>query len=74
MLKMYQECLEKKYDKDALLYEDIVLQKNKFKIYTGRCSAHYNMNLDELWTFEYVDEISKWEKYLNPNFNSAIMK
>jgi hypothetical protein len=55
MLSMYTECLLKKVDIAYINYIQFIIQSGTLIVYTNRCSAHYNMAYDELWTF--VDRI-----------------
>jgi hypothetical protein len=55
MLSMYTECLAKKNDIQYITYIQFLIKNGTVIVYTDRCSAHYNMVYDELWTF--VDRI-----------------
>lgn len=55
MLSMYTECLEKKVDIAYINYIQFIIKSGTLIVYTDRCSRHYNMTYDELWTF--VDRI-----------------
>lgn len=64
MLSLYQYCIDSKITPENITNLEFLAKKNILKIYTDRCSAHYNMNVDELWAFEYVLNLNHWRKYL----------
>lgn len=65
MLSMYSECLVKKVDIAYVGYIQFVIKNGVLIVYTDRCSAHYNMPYDELWTFEDRIDLRNSRKLLN---------
>jgi hypothetical protein len=53
MQLLYKECIERKIDVSKISAIQFLTSSGVLKIFTDRCSAHYNMTLDELWTFEH---------------------
>ena len=66
MQELYTDCLEKKVN--ILYASDIqfLFKSGIISIFTDRCSAHYNMTLDELWTFRYNYDTRSAKDYLTP--------
>jgi hypothetical protein len=63
MLELYTNCLENKIDPE---YVKFMFKTNALVIYSDRCSAHYNMSIDDLWIFKYYLSLGRWGKYLTP--------
>ena len=64
MLALYKDCLSKNITVEYISDLEFLATGNRLKVFTDRCSAHYNMAMDELWTFEYVLNLKSWQKYL----------
>ena len=65
MLSMYTDCLSNEIDIQSIPYIQFLSKNGKITVYTDRCSAHYNRAYDELWTFEYSDDLKNLKKLLN---------
>jgi hypothetical protein len=66
MLDLYKNCLNRKIDTEFVSDLRLIMTNKNLQIYSGRCSAHYNMAVDELWEFEYTVDVKVWIKYLTP--------
>ncbi|HEX2683843.1 MAG TPA: hypothetical protein VHL77_07915 [Ferruginibacter sp.] len=64
MLKLYRDCLDQKLSDEFFSYLGFAMTEKKIKIYSDRCSAHYNMAIDELWVFEYTIDLKNWRDHL----------
>jgi len=65
MLSMYAECLTKKIDIHFISDIQFITKNGTIISYTDRCSAHYNMVYDELWTFVHRSVLANSKKLLN---------
>jgi hypothetical protein len=50
---------------NSLEYIQFSLQQKTLVVFTGRCSAHVNRNVDELGDFEYGFSVANWKKYFS---------
>ncbi len=73
MLDLYKDCLNKRVSLEYMSNLKFVITNKRLKIYSDRCSAHYNMAMDELWSFEYVADLKYWLKYLT-SYGLGLMK
>jgi hypothetical protein len=64
MRSLYIECLEKQIEMTDIPYIQFLSKGDSLKIYMERCSAHYNMVYDEIWTFEFIISLKKSAEYL----------
>jgi hypothetical protein len=64
MVDMYTNCVME--TAEDLPYLRYIPEKDSLKIIYGRCSAHYNMAIDELWYFEKEIPIAEWMDRLSP--------
>lgn len=62
MLDLYQNCDSKYADLKNFRY---IPSQDSLQIIYGRCSAHYNRNVDELWYFNKSVSISEWSEELS---------
>ena len=62
MLDLYQNCDSEYTDLKDLRF---IPSRDRIKIIYGRCSAHYNRNIDELWYFRKSILISDWAEHLS---------
>ncbi len=65
MLSMYTDCLEKKVDIQFISDIEFTIKNGIITVYIDRCSAHYNMAFDELWTFIYKASLKNSKKLLS---------
>lgn len=72
MLKLYNECLSNNISTEYVKNLGFVAKGKTLNVFTERCSSHYNMTLDELWTFKYIIRISTWQKHLTQYGKSLI--
>ena len=62
MLDLYQNCNSEYTD---LKYFRYIPSQDSLEIIYGRCSAHYNRNVDELWYFNKSISIDDWSEQLS---------
>ena len=62
MLDLYQNCNSDYADLKHFRY---IPSQDSLEIIYGRCSAHYNRNVDELWYFNKTISIDEWSEYLS---------
>ena len=62
MLALYQECNSEYADLKHFRY---IPSQDSLKIIYGRCSAHYNRDVDELWYFKKAISIDEWVEQLS---------
>lgn len=74
MLSMYTDCLEKKIDIQFVSYIQFLIKSGIIIVYTDRCSAHYNMTYDELWTFMHSADLKNSKELLSAYGLSLINK
>lgn len=65
MLAMYKECFGNSINLADVPGIRFLSKGGILTVYTERCSAHYNMALDELWTFKYQLALKNSGKLLN---------
>ncbi len=63
MIEVYSNCLERK--QSSFEYAQFSLQQKTLAVFTGRCSAHVNRNVDELGDFEFGFSITSWKKHFS---------
>ena len=63
-VSLYEGCLEWN-DTLEPEYLDVAFGGSHILITLGRCSAHWNRAMDELWTFEYEVDPLLWQHHLN---------
>jgi hypothetical protein len=68
MLSLYAECLNSDYE-----LSDFEIIQQQLIIHTDRCSAHYNRNVDELWTFDYAPDIKSFAKFMTAYGRSILL-
>ncbi len=66
MLELYTDCLDSKITYEYISEYEYSITSYGLIIYSDRCSAHYNRNADELWTFEYPIDLNQWVDLLTP--------
>lgn len=64
MIDVYNNCLERTYS--SFEYAQFSLQQKTLVVFTGRCSAHVNQNVDELGDFEFGFSLANWKKHFSP--------
>gem|GEM_PF-5609637 len=64
MQTMYSDCAAGHMDATYTSRLEFTFKNGVITLYTGRCSAHYNMVYDELWVMEFPFSLSYWEPYL----------
>lgn len=69
---LYSECLSKTVDKAYVSEIEFLSKAGAITVYTNRCSAHYNMTLDDLWTFQYHVELKDYAKLLTQFGNAQV--
>lgn len=74
MMDLYTECQEYKMDSERIASVDFSISLTSLSIYSGRCSAHYNRNLDEIGDFEFKTKLKDIEKYILKNWRTALLK
>ena len=74
MLNLYKDCIESKITLEDLTDIKFSVNSVNLRLYSDRCSAHYNRNLDELWDFEYIIELTDWTENLTKYGRSFIHK
>jgi hypothetical protein len=62
MLDLYQNCNSEYADLKHFRY---IPSQDSLQIIYGRCSAHYNRNVDELWYFNKTISIDEWSNELS---------
>lgn len=62
MLELYQNC---NMEYDGLKDFSFVLSNDSIEIIIGRCSAHYNRAIDDLWDFKMSISLKEWSIYLS---------
>ncbi|HTH30317.1 MAG TPA: hypothetical protein VL946_03155, partial [Lacibacter sp.] len=62
MIEVYSNCLESQLY-TSLEYIQFSLQKKTLVVFTDRCSAHVNQNVDELGDFEFGFSLTNWKKH-----------
>lgn len=62
MLELYQDCRSEYADLKHFRY---IPSQDSLKIIYGRCSAHYNRDVDELWYFKKAISIDEWNEQLS---------
>lgn len=62
MLELYQNC-DSEYD--DLEYFRFIPSRNELTIIYGRCSAHYNRAVDDLWYFKNTISLDDWKTELS---------
>ncbi len=62
--QLYTDCLAKKINPSYIAEIGFLCKSGNLKIYTERCSVHYNMTLDDLWTFQYQITLKDYAKML----------
>ncbi len=65
MVEVYNNCLESQLYK-SLDYIQFSLQQKTLVVFTERCSAHVNRNVDELGEFEFGFSLANWQKHFTP--------
>jgi hypothetical protein len=65
MLSMYTDCLGKEIDIQFISDIQFLSKNGIITVYSDRCSAHYNMAYDELWTFIYSVHLQNLKKLLS---------
>jgi hypothetical protein len=65
-LQLYTECLQQKETKEDVPNLDFDLKDTSISVYIHRCSAHYNMTLDDLGDFKIMTDLKFWKNYLTP--------
>ena len=66
MQLLYKDCLERKIDVSEISDIGLLTNSGVLKIFTDRCSAHFNMALDELWTFQHNFVLKSCQNLLTP--------
>lgn len=66
MLTMYSDCASDSLNVKFTPGLEFFFKNGVVTVCTWRCSAHYNMSLDELWVMEFPFELNYWEPYLTP--------
>jgi hypothetical protein len=65
MIEVYSNCLENRLY-TSLDDAQFSLQEKTLVVFTGRCSAHVNRNVDELGDFEYGFSLANWKMHFSP--------
>jgi hypothetical protein len=65
MIEVYSTCIESQLY-TSLEYIQFSLQEKTLVVFTDRCSAHVNRNVDELGDFEYGFSLANWKKHFSP--------
>lgn len=65
MIEIYSNCLESQLY-TSLEYAQFSLQQKTLVVFTERCSAHVNRNVDELGDFEFGFSLANWKKHFSP--------
>ncbi len=65
-IEMYKYCLDKDFIGKIHTHSDFSIHKNKFILYSERCSNHAMRALDDLGDFENSYSFKELEKYLTP--------
>ncbi len=73
MRSIYLECLDKEIDIKYFGGTEFLIKEGRLIVYTDRCSAHYNMALDELWTFKTQTVLANNKKMLS-NFGLSLIR
>jgi hypothetical protein len=63
MIDVYNNCLERTYS--SFEYAQFSLQQKTLVVFTDRCSAHVNQNVDELGDFEFGFSLANWKKHFS---------
>lgn len=64
MGEIYEECLEYS-DFDSFDYFDFFVKTDSVILSSGKCSSHYDKDLDEISDFKYKFKITDIQKYLS---------
>lgn len=64
MIDVYTNCLEGQLY-TSLKYIQFSLQEKTLVVFTERCSAHVNRNVDELGDFEFGFSLANWKKHFS---------
>ena len=73
MIEVYSNCLESQLY-NSLEYLQFSLQQRTLVVFTERCSAHVNRNVDELGDFEYGFSLANWKKHFSAYGLSLLAK
>ena len=71
METLYSDCLDKEIQ--SLEYQKFYIAKSVLHIISDRCSAHYNMAIDELWDFKFIFSLEPLKKYFT-NYAFRLLK
>ncbi len=71
METLYTDCLDKEIE--SLEYLQFYITTSYLYVLSDRCSAHYNMAVDELWDFEFSFNLEKLRSYLT-NYGRRLLK
>ena len=69
---LYTDCLEKEIQ--SLEYLKFYITTSSLHIISDRCSAHYNMALDDLWDFKFTFHLETLKKYFTTYATSLSKK
>lgn len=72
MIEVYNSCLESQLY-TSLDYAQFSLQQKTLVVFTDRCSAHVNRNVDELGDFEFGFSLTNWKKQFSA-FGLSLLK
>ena len=73
MIEVYSNCLDTQLY-TSLEYIQFSLQEKTLVVFTGRCSAHVNRNVDELGDFEFGFSLTNWKKHFSEYGLSLLRK
>lgn len=73
MIEVYSNCLDTQLY-TSLEYIQFSLQEKTLVVFTGRCSAHVNRNVDELGDFEFGFSLANWKKHFSEYGLSLLRK
>ena len=71
METLYTDCLDKEIG--SLEYQQFYLTPSYLHVISDRCSAHYNMAVDELWDFKFSFGLENLRSYLT-NYGRGFLK
>ena len=64
MESLYSNCLDNEIQ--SLEYQQFYITRSSLHIISDRCSAHYNMAIDDLWSFKFTFRLETLKKYFTP--------
>jgi len=71
MVTLYTECMDKEIK--SLGYQQFYITNSSLYVISDRCSAHYNMTIDDLWSFKFTFSLETLKPYFT-NYAIRLLK